>query len=52
MEFGLPVVAFLQRGSRLIVLPLIMPLILPEDLVSHVLELEAPGSSRGQKVGQ
>ena len=47
-----PVAAFSQRGSQLITLPLIMPLILPEDLVNHVLKLEAPGSSRGQEVGQ
>ena len=52
MELGLPAAAFLQRGSRLIALPLIMPPILPEDLVNHVLELEASGGSRGQEVGQ
>ena len=52
MEFGSPAAAFSQRGSRLIMLPLIMPPILPEDLVNHVLELEAPGGSRGQEVGQ
>ena len=51
-EFGSPVAAFLQRGSQLIALPLIMPPILPEDLVNHVLGLEAPGGSRGQEVGQ
>ena len=52
MEFGLPAAAFLQRGRQLVALPLIMPPILPEDLVNHILELEAPGSSRGQEVGQ
>ena len=51
-EFGLPVAAFSQRGSRLGVLPLIMPLILPEDLVNHILQLEAPGGSGAQEVGQ
>ena len=52
MEFGSPVVAFPQRGSQLGALPLIMPLILPEDLVNHILELEVPGSYRAQEVGQ
>ena len=52
MEFGSPAAAFLQRGSQLITLPLVMPPILPEDLVNHVLELEAPGGSRVQEVGQ
>ena len=51
-EFGSPVAAFLQRGSQLGALPLIMPLILPEDLVNHVLEPEAPSGSGAQEVGQ
>ena len=52
MEFGSPVAAFSQRGSQLVALPLIMPFILSEDLVNQVLELEAPGGSGAQEVGQ
>ena len=48
-EFGSLAQALPQRGGRLILSPLIVHPILPEDLVNHVLKLETPGSPRGQE---
>ena len=51
-EFGSLALALPQRGGCFIPSPLIVLPIFPEDLVNHVLEMEAPGSPQSQEVGQ